>query len=62
MLEFLSQDARCVAFQPEDNLANGEMLRAIKKQMNVVRLDSQMHDRDIDLRSFFPQRGDQSLG
>src|SRR5215471_18307832 len=37
-LEFLSQDARCVALQPEDNLANGQMLRAIKKQMNVVRL------------------------
>ena len=61
MLEFFSQNTRCIALQSKHNLANGEILRAIEKQMDVIRFNSQMHNCDVDLRRFLPQQCDQPL-
>jgi hypothetical protein len=60
-LEFFSQNTRCIALQSKHNLADSEMLRAIEKQMDVIRFNSQMHNRDVDLRRFLPQQCDQPL-
>ena len=38
------------------------VLRAIEKQMNMVRLDGQMHNIDVDFGGLFPQQCDQPLG
>src|SRR6516165_5597944 len=61
MLEFFSQNRRCIALQSKHNLANSEMLRAIEKQMDLIRFNSQTHHCDVDLRRFLPQQCDQPL-
>src|SRR5262252_5434483 len=61
MLEFFPQNTRCIALQSKHNLANSEMLRAIEKQMDLIRFNSQTHNCDVDLRRFLPQQCDQPL-